>query len=167
MKAMSQMACIAWFGRIGGTMLWGLTQKSRGALKQSVKTPWRRHRRERLHLRRWSAARVETPEASPSQRKPEQGQYPAGIHHAGICQTKTSFWKLGRHFGVTAFPAPHYGTFSRPKGEKPPAGCFGLPIFVVNAKVKGNSYKLEAEAESSMIRWPSKHLWIMSNIQWK
>lgn len=59
---------------------------------------------------------------------------------------------------MTAFPAPHYGTFRRPEGEKPPAGCFGLPIFVVNAKVKGNSYKLEAEAESSVIRWPTHYV---------
>lgn len=110
---------------------------------------------------------MEAPEASPSQRKPEQGQYPAGIHHTGICQTKTSFWKFGEQFGVTAFPAPLYGTFRRTKGEKPHAGCFSPPIFVVNAKVKGNNYNLEAEAEGSAIRWPSARLGIRSKIQRK
>lgn len=73
---------------------------------------------DRLHLNRRSAPRVETPEASSSQRKPEQGQHPSGIHHTGICQTKTSFWKFGKQLGVTAFPAPHYGTFRRTKEEK-------------------------------------------------
>lgn len=114
---------------------------------------------------RRSAARVEAPEASPSQRKPEQGQYPAGIHHTGICQTKTSFWKFGEQFGVTAFPAPHYGTFRRTKGEEPHAGCFSPLIFVVNAKAKGNNYNLEAEAEGSAIRWRSARLGIRSKIQ--
>lgn len=98
---------------------------------------------------------MEAPEASPSQRKPEQGQYPAGIHHTGICQTKTSFWKFGEQFGVTAFPAPHYGTFRPTKGEKPRAGCFPLLIFVANARVKSNNYNLEAEAEGSVIQRPS------------
>lgn len=74
--------------------------------------------KDRVHLNGRSAARVETPEASSSQRKPEQGQYPSGIHHTGICQTKTSFWKFGEQLGVTAFPAPHYGTFRRTKEEK-------------------------------------------------
>lgn len=78
----------------------------------------KRRRKDRLHLKWWSAARVEAPEASSSQRKPEQGQYPSGIHHTGICQTKTSFWKFGKQLGVTAFPAPHYGTFRGTKGEK-------------------------------------------------
>lgn len=79
-------------------------------------TKWQR--KERLPLNRCRAPRVETPEASSSQRKPEQGQYPSGIHHTGICQTKTSFWKFGKQLGVTAFPAPHYGTFRHTKEEK-------------------------------------------------
>lgn len=102
-------------------------------------------RTDRLHLNRWSAPRVETPEASSSQRKPEQGQYPSGIHHTGICQTKTSFWKFGKQLGVTAFPAPHYGTFRRTKEEK---STLRLDVFtslflwsmqMLNVSFKGNN----------------------------
>lgn len=128
-----------------------------------MKNPWRWHRTERLHLRGWSAARVETPEASPSQRKPEQGQYPAGIHHTGICQTKTSFWKFGKQFGVTAFPAPHYGTLRRTKGEKPHAGCFCLLIFVVNANVKRQQLQIGSRSRGFSDSVAFSHLWIIQN----
>lgn len=125
--------CLLW-ENTACTWLWGLTpkitQKSNPRLKKICE------KSTRATQERASAARVETPAASRRRRKPEQGHYPAGIQHAGICQPKTSFWKFGKQFGVTAFPAPHYGTFRPKNREKPHAGCFCPLIFVVNANVK-------------------------------
>lgn len=54
-----------------------------------------------------------------------------------------------------------------PKERSLMLGVFLLLFLWSMQKVKGNNYNLEAEAEGSVIRWPSARLGIKAKIQWK